>query len=239
MSAQAEKLIFLIADISGYTRFMVANKQSLIHSQMIITELIQTILLQIQIPFEVAKLEGDAVFLYARKDKDPSVWQANKKGVTEKLFLVFSAFADKVLELSASNLCSCSACTHINRLKLKMVVHSGEALIYNVGKFEELSGVDVILVHRLLKNSISSNEYILMTEPGFQDLSFSAEMQIDECTENVQDMGPVKTFVYQHQLSPESPNEPRYRSLRYKIKNELAKIFYSVKTKFKSKREKS
>lgn len=68
-SHQAEApqpVLLIIADISGYTRYMTANAKTLAHSQAIITELVQAVVRQIELPLEVAKLEGDAVFLFCR-----------------------------------------------------------------------------------------------------------------------------------------------------------------------------
>jgi len=66
-----EPVLLIIADISGYTRYMTANAKTLGHSQTIITELVKAIIRQIELPMEVAKLEGDAVFLFCRKPADP------------------------------------------------------------------------------------------------------------------------------------------------------------------------
>lgn len=54
-----EPVLLIIADISGYTRYMTANAKTLAHGQTIITELIHAIVHQIELPLEVAKLEGD------------------------------------------------------------------------------------------------------------------------------------------------------------------------------------
>ncbi len=43
MESKMKNVILIIADISGYTRFMMTNKTSLIHSQVIITKLIRTL----------------------------------------------------------------------------------------------------------------------------------------------------------------------------------------------------
>lgn len=61
-----EPVPLVLADISGYTRFLTANAKSLAHSQTILTELIQTLVHHAELPLEVAKLEGDAVFFVAR-----------------------------------------------------------------------------------------------------------------------------------------------------------------------------
>ena len=69
-----EPVILIIADISGYTRYMTANARTLAHSHVIITELVKAIVRQIELPLEVAKLEGDAVFLYGRKRNTSQPW---------------------------------------------------------------------------------------------------------------------------------------------------------------------
>jgi hypothetical protein len=62
------KVLLIIADISGYTKLMVSSDIEIIHSQHIISELIQALIKEVEIPLEISKLEGDALFLYARKD---------------------------------------------------------------------------------------------------------------------------------------------------------------------------
>src|SRR3982751_6587383 len=99
---QPEPVILIIADISGYTRYMTANAKTLAHSQTIITELVKTIVKQVDLPLEVAKLEGDAVFLFGRKGTDPEVWREKKKVIGKKLFTFFQRFAEKAGELRQS-----------------------------------------------------------------------------------------------------------------------------------------
>ena len=63
-------VFLIITDISGYTSFMVAHRTALVHGQLIISELTKAIIKHVEIPLEISKLEGDAVFLYAVVD-DP------------------------------------------------------------------------------------------------------------------------------------------------------------------------
>ena len=55
-------VLLLIADISGYTDFMLSNKVSLAHSQDIITKLMKVIIKEVKIPLKISKFEGDAIF---------------------------------------------------------------------------------------------------------------------------------------------------------------------------------
>ena len=59
--------ILVIADINGYTKFMLSHRKSLGHSQMIISDLLNSGVKSADTVLEVAKLEGDAVFLFAFK----------------------------------------------------------------------------------------------------------------------------------------------------------------------------
>jgi len=204
-----EPVLLILADISGYTRYMTANSKTLAHSQIIITELIKSIIKQVELPLEVAKLEGDAVFLYCRKQKSTKSWRETRRIIGEKLLTFFRMFGEKVLELSRSNTCSCNACTHIERLRLKLVVHSGEALFHQVLHFVELAGVDVIIVHRLLKNSVTSNQYLLMTEAAKQDVEFPEPMHLTPGVETYEDIGKIKTLIFLPDAASAAAHQPR------------------------------
>jgi hypothetical protein len=195
---QPEPVMLIIADISGYTRYMTANVKTLTHSQTVVTELIKAILKQIELPLEVAKLEGDAVFLYCRKQFAGCApqWPAARRIIGQKLLTFFHMFNEKLNELSQSVTCTCSACTHIEKLRLKVVVHSGEALFHRVYNFVELAGVDVILIHRLLKNSVKADQYLLLTEAARGDVEFAEPIQLRGGVEAYEDLGQIKTLVY-------------------------------------------
>lgn len=197
MTAEEKSVVLIIADISGYTRFMVENKAELLHAQLAISELIEAIIRQVEIPLEVAKLEGDAVFMYAVKEGDEVAWAAVRRKIGQKLLAFFEAFTAKIVELMQANVCTCGFCTNLNKLRLKLIVHSGKALFYTIGRFQELSGVDVILVHRLLKNSVPGDQYILMTEAGYYDIEFPMEVTVTPGRESYDEIGTVNTLIYE------------------------------------------
>ena len=196
MASGERKVLLAITDISGYTQFMLSNKTSLTHSQDIITELIRAIVDEVEIPLEISKLQGDSVFLYAIKDSGDTLWEnSGKKSMGRKLLSFFHVFSNKIAELSESHTCKCGACENIDNLKLKIVVHSGDALFYSIGKFEELSGIDVIIAYRLLKNSVESAQYILMTQTAYEDLELPEEIEIVEGAESYAEIGALKTYT--------------------------------------------
>ena len=201
-------VLLILADISGYTRYMTANVKTLAHSQTIITELVETIIRQVELPLEVAKLEGDAVFLFCRKQGGPRPWDETRAMIAEKMLAFFQSFQARITELTQSTTCSCTACTHIEKLRLKVIVHSGEALFHRVLNFQELAGVDVIIAHRLLKNSVSSDQYLLVTEPALRDLQFPSQIAFVQSRERYEEIGHIKTFVFLPEQTSDVPATP-------------------------------
>jgi len=232
MAEEAKKTILVLADISGYTRFMTQNKTTLMHSQLIITSLMKAIISQIRIPLRISKLEGDAVFMYALK-KDPGRrWEKERRTIGATLAGFFEVFAEKLAELKASHICDCDACKAVEKLRLKIIVHSGEAYFLKIGKFYELTGVDVILAHRLLKNSVAGDQYILMTQQAYSDIEFPEEIEVTEGAQFYDEIGEVKTFSYFPRISGEYLAEISrrhdYSARHHKVKRALSTMLCSM-----------
>ena len=193
-SAEKE-VIFFIADISGYTRFIVSNEKEMVHSQIIVRDLITTIISEIKAPMHVIRLEGDAIFLYVDKN-DPLVrWELVQATLLETLITFFRVFSNKITELTLHKICNCNACNNVDQLKLKIVAHSGKTMFFNINDILELSGTAPILIHRLLKNSVTADEYVLMTESAIEDLMVGRE-DVELGSESYAELGTIKTFIY-------------------------------------------
>jgi hypothetical protein len=204
-----EPVVLMMADISGYTRYMTANAKTLAHSQTIITELVTAIVREVELPLTVAKLEGDAVFMFCRKNSFQENWPSIRETLGRKLLRFFELFNEKAAELSRSTTCTCSACAHIEKLRLKLIVHSGQALFHRIVNFEELAGVDVILLHRLLKNSVDADQYLLVTEAGNQDLILPGHLPSSRGQEKYEDFGLIQTMVY----LPAQGDQPSHQAI--------------------------
>jgi hypothetical protein len=61
-------------------------------------------------------------------------------------------------------ICNCGACRSAIDLTLKVVTHFGEVASYSVREHKKLFGKDVIMIHRLLKNNLGQDEYVLITD---------------------------------------------------------------------------
>lgn len=157
----------VLADISGYTRFLTVSE--LEHANGIIGELLNAVIAAIEAPLTVSRIEGDAVFMYGVMPEGTS-----GETVLESVELLYISFA-RALEIMVLNTsCPCNACANINTLGLKIVMHCGEIAKTTVGGMETLAGPDVVVAHRLLKNSIRDtigiDDYLLVTQACVDDL---------------------------------------------------------------------
>lgn len=153
MPVQTRKKIregmLLIADISGYTGFV--QNTDLTTGSNIISELLSSIIEQDILDMNIAEIEGDAVFFY-KYGAPPSVSQ-----ILDQYERMLDAFQESLNDL-------CYILDVDLDLSLKLIVHYGPMSEFRVGSFNNLYGQVVIEAHRLLKNSIPSNSYVLLTD---------------------------------------------------------------------------
>jgi 2-polyprenyl-3-methyl-5-hydroxy-6-metoxy-1,4-benzoquinol methylase len=195
VEAETHPVLLMLVDISGYTQFMVSHDKELRHSQTIIGELLSSLMHQVDVPLRVSAIEGDALFLYAIKSGAEEVWRRRSSNLVERLLALFQVFGERLAEIGAYSVCKCDACVEVGDLKLKIIAHSGEALLTHVGEYPTLSGVDVITLHRLAKNSVPEDEYVLMTEAAYSDLQMPDGAPVREGSEDY-DTGTFKTYTY-------------------------------------------
>ena len=151
----AESATILIPDISGYTEFL--TRTELVHSSHIINESLEAILAANEDEFELSEVEGDALLLY-RKGKP-----IEADALVRLCLRMFEGFHKQVKLIERDSVCPCGACTTASNLSLKFIAHHGVVQEIKVRQFTKCSGVDMIVAHRLLKNRVASNEYILAT----------------------------------------------------------------------------
>ncbi len=153
-----EQFTFLfVPDISGFTRFV--NTTEISHSRHIISELLEIIIQHDELGLTLSEIEGDAVLFY--KKETPPVPTIIRQ--VQKTFLAFHSHLSKY---ESERVCRCGACRSASGLSLKFIAHSGNIGLINVAGRQKLHGSDNILVHKLMKNSITNHEYLLLTS-GF------------------------------------------------------------------------
>lgn len=149
--------LICIPDISGFTQFMSDVDFEL--SSKVIPALLNKVIYSNTIDLKVSEIEGDAILFYKTGELPPfaSLIEQCRKFYTE-----FYKQLDKLRKVYASNE---QAIEIPELLGLKIVLHFGdEVASAQVGNRIKLMGEDVIVAHRLLKNNIEFDEYLLVSE---------------------------------------------------------------------------
>lgn len=152
----ADKSTIFIPDISGYTKFM--SQTPLDHNAAILSNLLECIIDNNNLDFTVSEVEGDAVLLY--KIGPP----IERKILMDHCLSLYKIFHQQKAVMEAQRKCNCEACDGLAHLTLKFVIHYGEIKEVQIAHFKKASGIDMIIAHRLLKNNIDTNEYILASQ---------------------------------------------------------------------------
>jgi hypothetical protein len=154
--SEEKKALIYIPDISGFTQFV--NETEIQHSQHIIEELLEVLLESNNLSLEVSEIEGDAILFY--REGDPP----QPDQIAEIIQSMFRNFHNYLQVIKRDTVCQCGACRTASELTLKFFVHYGEIGISKIREHTKLMGKDIILAHRLMKNNVKSDEYLLMTE---------------------------------------------------------------------------
>lgn len=188
------RAILMVADISGYTKFMKSHIISISHAKQVIVRLLKAIIKISKSPLKISELEGDAVFFYAICN------EKNLENIVEEVKLqmirFFNSFSDEINILTGLDACSCEACKKTRDLKLKIVVHIGTIHFEKINRSEKLFGLDVIVVHRMLKNSVPSKEYVMMTDEAHSDFVDFYGLKGERFRENFEGIGEMNTIVF-------------------------------------------
>jgi uncharacterized protein YndB with AHSA1/START domain len=192
VSEIVSKGYLVLADISGYTRYL--SGVELEHSHDILADLLGGIADRLCPPLRLAKLEGDAVFCFKPQAQGEQIGAEELLGALRSTYL---AFARRRRTMALSSSCACEACRRTPELDLKFCAHRGSFVEHEVAGSRELVGPDVILAHRLLKNTVAETHglrgYALLTS------ACAAEMPDGEGllahTERYEDIGEVDCRV--------------------------------------------
>ncbi|OSC43170.1 DUF2652 domain-containing protein [Mycobacterium decipiens] len=210
------RAFLLIADIGGYTRYMNWNRLHLAHAQRTVAELLESVI-DAGKGLKLAKLEGDAAFFWAPDGNAKVV-------VCERLSQMRQAFFARRERMKTDHPCECESCAQRDGLTLKFVAHQGEVAEQKVKRRVELAGVDVILVHRMLKNSVPVPEYVLMTDPVAQCLDVSMRQLSMPLTHDFEGLGQTPTYyidLANSELPPAAPQRGFFGRLAAKQKFEM------------------
>jgi len=186
-----EQGTLLIADIGGYTRYLTSVE--LEHSHDILADLVGVVATSLGRSLRIAKLEGDAVFCFGGSAE-----------LLDDLYNCYSEFVRRQRTIALNTTCGCDACRLIPELELKFVAHHGSFVEHEVAGGNELVGPDVIVVHRMLKNSVSEcygmHAYALLSDACLTALSLDTA-GLREHSERYGDVGEIQGVVIDLQKS--------------------------------------
>jgi len=185
------RALLLIADIGGYTEYMQAHRSILGHAEAVTTRMLGKVVDAAR-DFDLIEIEGDAAFL--SREADGLDGPATLAAITDAAVAMHRAFhaQRRLVEL---NMCPCVSCTQTSDLKLKFVAHVGEVATQTIRRRRKLVGLDVIFVHRLLKNPVPVPEYVLVSEDLYRsDGTFTLEHAMREISQELEGIGPVRTY---------------------------------------------
>jgi hypothetical protein len=201
-----EPTLLLIADIAGYTRFMKFHNASLAHAQEIVARLLEVVIDAAGPALKLAKLEGDAAFFYMTAPKDGRVDPALIAG---HVAAIHRAFHARAADLEVNTLCPCDGCQQAGNLKIKLVGHIGGVAMQKVKRLTELAGIDVIIVHRMLKNSVPLSEYLLVTRPVHEMLGSPLRERAAPLELQLDDLGATPAYYLDLASFADAPPPPR------------------------------
>jgi len=156
MPGQTQPALLFMPDISGFTQFV--SETEVMHSQHIVQELLEILIDSNHLNLQVSEIEGDAIFFYKPGDKP------DLKSLLQQVEKMFTRFHAHLKLYEHQRICPCGACKNAVDLSLKIIVHFGDVTGISIKEHKKLFGKDVILLHRLLKNSLNRREYVLFTE---------------------------------------------------------------------------
>jgi hypothetical protein len=203
--------LLVIADIGGYTSFMKAHKTSLAHAQDVVARLLEAVI-DAAPNLTLLEIEGDAAFFYA--------WPADGKDaasaqmVADQIVAMHRAFHTVRQDIETLNTCPCEGCQGARQLSVKFVAHLGEVAIQRVKHVSKLAGLSVILVHRMLKNTVPLREYMLLSEPLFTLSAEKIRTHTQTLPQEFEGLGPVQTyFIDIRDVAADLPPRPEVTRL--------------------------
>ncbi len=205
----AQEGCLLLADITGYTAYLQGTE--LEHAEDVLSDLLETIIAGIEPPFEVSKLEGDAVFAHM------PVAEIDAAMLFDTIESTYFAFRRRLRDVVHSTTCDCNACVLIPSLDLKFFVHSGSYVVRRIARSEELTGADVVLVHRLLKGSardvVGNDAYLVLTRTVLD--AIDGDKDVLGLTAHVEhlDIGDTEVFIANLEERWMSEEESTHESL--------------------------
>ncbi|SIN91480.1 DUF2652 domain-containing protein [Agromyces cerinus] len=195
------RAVLLIADIGGYTDYMSSHRMSLAHAEVNTGRMLER-MIDAAPGFDLIEIEGDAAFLSLQVDESEA--DASIPEILDAAVAMHRAFHLERQYVTA-NLCPCKGCKGAADLKLKFVAHVGDVAIQTIRDRIKLVGIDVIQVHRMLKNPVDIPEYVLLSEELYRTGEDAVTAPVREVSPELEGFGTVRAYFVDVGDLEESP----------------------------------
>ncbi len=154
---KASPALICIPDISGFTEFM--RSVDIDVSSHVIPALLNEIIYSNELNLKVSEIEGDAVLFFKKGELPPF------KDLVNQCKLFYTQFYERMDTLLEKFKDDHKEIDFPEILGLKIVLHYGDEIgMVQIGNHIKLMGEDVITAHRLLKNNVPIDEYLLISD---------------------------------------------------------------------------
>ena len=127
-------------------------------SRKVIPPLLRNIVASNTLSYKIGEIEGDAILFY-RFGNFPSLKEISEQ--CKKFYIDFILHLEQLKKEFPEDFAKYISS---KKLSLKIILHSAEITTTYIGGLIKLIGEDVVVVHKLLKNSVPDAEYILLSE---------------------------------------------------------------------------
>ncbi len=182
--------IFILPDISNYTRFIASEHVTESRAQETIFSLMNAMIIAGTKTVELSKLEGDAVLFYTNAN------QKTDLEIGKTVMAIFDAFFEERRRLIESDFCSCGSCRHVSNLDLKIFIHRGQSKRFNFRGSIDHFGADVTILHKLMKNNIRADRYVMVTAAADDNVKLPGDFVQHQVEEDLEHVGKIVATVY-------------------------------------------
>ncbi len=159
----------IMPDISGFSRFVETTDVET--GKLITSKLLNAIIKSNVLDLQISEIEGDAVLFFKYGKRISANDILHQFCLMKEVFNQEIKFLEEEFQLNID-------------LSLKLIAHYGPLAQYNIGKFEKLYGQTVIEAHQLLKNSVNSNTYVLLSDALLDSEENSELKKLNKFVEN-------------------------------------------------------
>jgi hypothetical protein len=149
-----KKGMLFIPDISGFSRFVQETDTNA--GATVVAELLEAIINANALSLEISEIEGDAVLFY-------------RHGRTYPVSIILHQFQQMLKSFNTAKRKLHTAFPQVSSLSLKLIVHYGTIAMYSVKGFAKLYGKAVVEAHRLMKDQVAADTYVLVTDAYIQE----------------------------------------------------------------------